>query len=447
MPDLADGESTQVQGSGSSVYTIRNIGGVYSCSCPAWRNQSNAIETRTCKHIRKLRGDAAEEARTGGAIPVPARAKKSDDEDETPAKESPLLLAEAWDGAVDVTGWWMSEKLDGVRAFWDGKQFISRLGNVFAAPEWFTAGLPSVALDGELWLERRQFQRTVSVVRRKDQSEHWRQIRYLVFDAPLVDEPFEARMDQLRELIAEHRPEFAATHEHARCRGISHLKEELERIQTLGGEGLMLREPASRYVAGRSSTLLKVKTFHDAEAHVIGHQKGAGRHKGRLGALLVRLADGTEFSVGTGFSDAERESPPPVGSTITFRYQELSDGGVPRFPSYVGVRRDEPVKAERRTRVKADDEAPMTSVTVDVPAPRASSELSESTKRYFTFRDEKSDKFWEITTDQLAVTVRFGRAGTQGHSQTKSFADQSAAKKHADSLVSEKVKKGYVEST
>jgi DNA ligase len=100
----------------------------------------------------------------------------------------------------------------------------------------------------------------------------------------------------------------------------------------------MLRRPGSRYESGRSSTLLKVKSFHDAEARVLEHQGGAGQHKRRLGAALVELDDGTRFAVGTGFSDAEREHPPAIGSVITFRYQELSDGGVPRFPSFVGVR-------------------------------------------------------------------------------------------------------------
>src|SRR4029077_19905074 len=128
-----------------------------------------------------------------------------------------------------------------------------------------------------------------------------------------------------------------------RCKGIPHLREELARVEALGGEGLMLRQPGSKYVIGRSSTLLKVKSFFDAEAEVIGHQGGAGRHKGRLGALHVRLPDGTELYVGTGFSDAQRENPPPVGSTITVRYQELSDGGVPRFHSYAGLRQDEPI--------------------------------------------------------------------------------------------------------
>ncbi|MCI0377189.1 MAG: DNA ligase [Gemmataceae bacterium] len=331
MPDLNDGETTEMQGSGSKPYVLKNTGGVYSCTCPAWRNQSIAIERRTCKHLRKLRGDAAEEARTGGALPERVKAKNKE------GSEPLLLLAEAWDFVTDPVGWWLSEKLDGVRAYWDGKQFLSRQGNVFHAPDWFVKGLPSQPLDGELWLGRKSFQRAVSIVRRQDKSEHWKEIRYIVFDAPSLEKGFEARIEFVKECIGKGTA-YAAPHEQALCKGIDHLKEELARLEALGGEGVMLRKPGSKYESGRSATLLKVKSFHDAEARVLKHLEGAGKHKGRLGALMVELPDGTTFSVGTGFSDKERENPPPVGATITFRYQELSEAGVPRFPSYVGVR-------------------------------------------------------------------------------------------------------------
>ena len=173
MPDLNDGESIEMQGSGSKPYVLKNVGGVYSCTCPAWRNQSLAIERRTCKHLRKLRGDAAEEARIGGAVPAGPVSRRSGAAGE--AKEGPpLLLAESWDRLTDLSGWWMSEKLDGVRAYWDGKQFLSRLGNLYHAPDWFVEGLPDVPLDGELWMERKMFQRTVSIVRRQDKTDLWR---------------------------------------------------------------------------------------------------------------------------------------------------------------------------------------------------------------------------------------------------------------------------------
>jgi DNA ligase-1 len=214
---------------------------------------------------------------------------------------------------------------------------LSRQGNIFHAPDWFKAGLPSVPLDGELWLARKAFQRTVSIVRRQDHSDHWREIRYLVFDMPAVSAAFEERLAELRDCLATHGPQFAALHPQELCHSVDHLRGELARVTALGGEGLMLRQPGSRYETGRSPTLLKVKTFQDAEARVVEHLPGTGRHKGRLGALAVELPDGTNFSIGTGFSDAERESPPPVGSTVTFRYQELSDRGVPRFPSFVRI--------------------------------------------------------------------------------------------------------------
>lgn len=345
MPDLQDGESVEMQGSGKNPYILKNVGGVYSCSCPAWRNQSLPIERRSCKHLRKLRGNAEEEARIG-APPTAAPPTSTAENKAGP----PVLLAETWDSITNLKGWWMSEKLDGVRAYWDGKQFLSRLGNIYHAPDWFVAGLPDVPLDGELWLERKKFQRTVSIARRQDRSEHWKELRFLVFDAPAHDAEFEARMEFLDDLLKKHSSTYTLLHTHEVCRDLDHLRAELTRVEALGGEGLMLRQPGSRYVAGRSQTLLKVKSFRDAEARVVGHEPGKGRHKGRLGALLAEMDDGTRFSVGTGLSDAERNNPPPIGSLITFRYQELSDAGVPRFPSYLGIRLDEPTPKKTKKR-------------------------------------------------------------------------------------------------
>ncbi len=428
MPDLKDGETTLMQGSGSKPYELKNVGGVYSCSCPAWRNQSAPIERRTCKHLRKLRGDTAEEARLGQPI-APALRKAGGGEDK---EGPPVLLAERWDSETDLSGWWMSEKLDGVRAYWDGQQFLSRLGNIYHAPDWFLEGLPDVPLDGELWLGRRGFQRTVSIARRQDRSDHWRELRYVVFDAPAHGAHFEARMEFFQELIAKGKPPFAVAHPHEVCRGLDHLRAELARVEALGGEGLMMRQPRSKYEVGRSLTLLKVKSFMDAEARVLEHQPGAGRHKGRLGALFVEMADGTRFAVGTGFSDAERESPPPVGSVITFRYQELSEGGVPRFPSYVGVRHD--VKFPDRPAAAAKK------AVIKVSAP-----LAAQLTRRFEYGKGKAAKFWEVTRDGSAVTLRFGTAGTPGESKTQTYPDEEAAAEAMADLIADKLDDGFVE--
>jgi DNA ligase-1 len=438
MPDLKDGETVEMQGSGSKPYLLKNTGGVYSCSCPAWRNQSIAIEKRTCKHLRKLRGDAAEEARTGGALPQrPVKASGTEDVGSEEASGPPLLLAESWDNAADLSDWWMSEKLDGVRAYWDGKQFLSRQGNIYHAPDWFIEGLPAVPLDGELWIDRKKFQRTVSIVRRQDKSDLWNEVRFLVFDAPAATGGFEERLAFLKDALAKGAAKFARQHPHERCKSLDALRAELTRIETLGGEGLMLRQPESKYVAGRSATLLKVKTFHDAEAVIVGHQAGAGRHKGRMGALLVRLPDGTDFAIGTGFSDRERENPPAVGAAVTFRYQELSDAGVPRFPSWVGVRHDVAVTGAKP--VPARKPLASTSVTF------LSSAEPATKPRYFEFVEGNSSKFWEVSQAGNTMTTRWGRIGSAGQSKAKTFADEQAAAKAIIDLIEEKTGEGYIE--
>ncbi|MCA9571427.1 MAG: DNA ligase [Myxococcales bacterium] len=327
---MEDGEELVIRSPSGRSYALKNAGGVLSCSCPAWLHQSVPVERRTCKHLRAFRGEAAEEARVGS---LPPRAVST----ATAKPGAPqVLLAHSFDDR-DPTGWWMSEKLDGVRAWWDGETFLSRQGNRYLAPDWFVAALPAHPLDGELFGGRGRFQETVGIARRADRSAHWRQLAFVVFDVPEHGGAFEDRLAHARSIeLGEH----ARVLEHVRCDGEHHLKAELARVEAMGGEGVMLRAPGSRYVPGRSEVLLKVKSFYDAEATVVGHLPGTGKHTGRLGALQVELPDGTRFKVGTGFTDAEREDPPAVGTVVTFRYQELTRAGVPRFPSFLRVRSD-----------------------------------------------------------------------------------------------------------
>lgn len=458
MTDLADGESVEVKGSGSAVYTLRNVGGAYSCTCPAWLHQSSPAERRTCKHLRRLRGDEAEIARLGTAelSGKPARASTSKS-GETEVEGPPLLLAHKWETDVDLTGWWMSEKLDGVRAYWDGSQLLSRLGNRFVAPDWFVEGLPRTPLDGELWGGRKLFQRTVGIVKRQDAGKGWKTLSFVVFDAPAHGGVFEERLEHLEESVARIGSDHVRFLAHEVCRGLDHVKEELARVESLGGEGLMLRRPGSKYEVGRSHTLLKVKSFHDAEARVVGHAAGAGRHEGRVGALVLELPDGTRFNVGTGLSDKERESPPELGAVVTFRYQELSNAGVPRFPTYVGVRID-----ARLPEVKgaADDAraAPNAKPHPNMEpkhqpemepkpkvAPTPSGDVAAGVARRFELVDGSSSKFWEITLADTSFTARYGRIGSSGQSTTKHFDTKEKAIAAHDKLVVEKIRKGYVE--
>lgn len=438
MPDLADGESTTMKGSGASPYTLKNSGGVYSCTCPAWRNQSLPPDRRTCKHLRKLRGDAAEQARLQSEVALKPMKPEGAEE----VEKLPVLLAHVWTDEYDPAGWWMSEKLDGVRAYWDGKQFLSRNNNIFYAPKWFTEGFPTHPLDGELWIARKAFDRTSGLVRQQSMSDEWKHMKYLIFDAPEAGGAFEERLQVVAAGVKRWASPYALAHEHVVCKGLDHMLAELDRVNKLGGEGLMLRKPGSAYERTRSTSLLKVKTFLDAEATVIGYEAGAGRHKGRVGALVARFGNGKEFKIGTGLKDRERESPPPVGSVVNVKYQELTKDGIPRFPVFVGLRPDARPSAAPPTRQK--DPAPVPK-SVPISVPTGGATMAATTKRYFECVEDGASKFWEVWMDGNTVTTNWGKIGTAGQTKPKEFADDAKAKKEYDKLVAEKTGKGYVE--
>jgi len=337
MP-LTIGETKLVQGSAREPYKVKNCDGtIFSCTCPGWRNSPGSVDQKTCKHTKpeKLAYMTAIGAPIPAVTAVPVAkpaTKKSVSKASIESSEAPVLLAQAWESNIDPDGWWMSIKMDGIRAFFNGKDFISRLGNKFEVPDWFKSGLPDVPLDGELWIGRKSFQETVSIVKRKDQSGDWSKIKFMVFDAPTLNKPFEQRLQDLQNLISN--ANYAQYVEHTKCTGRDHLQQELQKVTLLGDEGLMLRKPNSMYEVGRSSTLLKVKIFHDEEALVIGHSPGKGKHKGKLGALICSLND-IQFNVGSGFTDEQRLNPPPIGSKIVFAYQEKTKDNVPRFPVFL----------------------------------------------------------------------------------------------------------------
>jgi DNA ligase 1 len=261
----------------------------------------------------------------------------------TPAtdKQTPhLLLANVWNPSIDPTGWWMSEKYDGLRGYWDGRKLWSRQGNIIHAPDYFLAELPrDIALDGELWIGHGKFEETISIVRSETPDDRWKRVHFMVFDAPQAKGTFEQRMQLLRATFPQDN-RFVRVVVQECCQGVAQLLAERDRVVRLGGEGLMLRQPESVYEAGRSPTLLKVKPYDDAEATVIAYEPGKGKFAGKLGAVRVRTDDGREFSIGSGFTDAQRESPPPVGTVITYRFRGLTAKGLPRFPSYLRVRQD-----------------------------------------------------------------------------------------------------------
>lgn len=254
-----------------------------------------------------------------------------------------FVLAERYDGGLDLSRYMVSEKLDGVRAQWDGRQLVSRNGNVFAAPDWFVADFPAMRLDGELWAGRGTFERLSGIVRRAAPHEGWRDVRFMVFDAPDVPGDFGARLARLQAAVAAADSPHLQLVAQERVPTEARLHQRLDAIAAAGGEGLMLRRMDAPYRAGRSDDLVKLKPYMDAEARVVAHNlSDSGKYAGLMGSITVENAEGLRFRIGTGFSDRQRRNPPPIGATITYKYHGHTNTGLPRFPSYLRLRNDQP---------------------------------------------------------------------------------------------------------
>jgi DNA ligase-1 len=258
---------------------------------------------------------------------------------DTLAATSPgVLLARNAPRGLNPAGYLVSEKLDGVRALWDGSTLRFRSGRAIAAPAWFISKLPSTALDGELWLGRGQFDALSGTVRRSQPADaEWQQVKYMVFELPKADGSFSQRTAQLQALVksASFAPLQAV--EQFELANPAALQARLKSVTASGGEGLMLHLASAPVASGRSDVLLKLKPVQDAEAVVVGHIAGKGKFEGMLGALDVKTPGGQRFKQGTGMSDAQRQSPPAIGSTVTYTYRDLTPSGKPRFASFLRV--------------------------------------------------------------------------------------------------------------
>ena len=252
-----------------------------------------------------------------------------------------LLLAQNYHSGVDVTHYLISEKYDGVRAFWDGKQLITRQGNVISAPTWFTKNLPKMQLDGELWLSRGQFDALSGTVRKDIPADaDWQKITYQIFELPNAAATFEARAKRIVEVVKSANLKHLKAVAQFRLADEKSLKIKLNQVVKNGGEGLMLHLASAEYVTGRSDVLLKLKPLYDAEATVIAHTSGRGKYKGKLGALVVETPEGIRFKLGTGFTDSQRENPPKIGSLVTYTYKDKTKNGKPKFARFLRQRQE-----------------------------------------------------------------------------------------------------------
>lgn len=250
-----------------------------------------------------------------------------------------LMLLEQYKNQ-EVTGWVMSEKLDGVRGFWTGSQLLSRQGYPLNPPDYFVKNFPPFALDGELFSERGEFN-TISATVRSANPKGWYKLKLQVFDVPNAKGDLFERLGQLKRYLAENPTPYIEIIPQIPIQDKSHLQQFFKEIQQLGGEGVVIRNPNSPYIHGRSAQILKLKAVFDEECTVIAHHKGKGKYADKLGAITCENQRG-RFRIGSGFNEKERTSPPPIGSLITYKYRGLTELGKPRFATFWRVRNDTP---------------------------------------------------------------------------------------------------------
>jgi DNA ligase 1 len=262
------------------------------------------------------------------------------------SREAPkLLLANVLHENIDVTKYLVSEKYDGVRALWDGKSLRFRSGKTIAAPQWFIEKLPNDSIDGELWIGRGKFDEVSGIVRKDiPVDEEWRRVNYMIFELPQSAEntglTFAERVKGIESIVDRTKFSQLKPVRQFAVKDRAALKRELDLVVKARGEGLMLHLADATYVTGRSDVLLKLKPLLDTEAIVVAHVPGKGKYAGKMGALLVETRNGIRFKLGTGFSDAVRGNPPPIGSQVTYTHRDVTPTGKPRFASFLRVRDD-----------------------------------------------------------------------------------------------------------
>lgn len=250
-----------------------------------------------------------------------------------------LMLLQSYKNQV-VTGWAISEKYDGVRGYWTGKDLLTRAGNKINAPAWFTNQLPAFALDGELWTKRQDFENIVSIVRQVTPDDRWREIKFMVFDVPKAEGNLFERLAVLENYLLIHKVNHLQVIKQFYKPKNKTLEDLLEDYVAQGAEGLVIRDPLPPYLQGRTSIALKLKPKYDAECRVIEHHLGKGKYSAVMGSLSCLTQEGLIIKLGSGFSDKERQSPPEIGSWVTYQYYGLTKKGLPRHAVFLRERLD-----------------------------------------------------------------------------------------------------------
>ncbi len=241
-------------------------------------------------------------------------------------------------GYENIKNWVMSEKLDGIRAIWNGKQFLTRNGKKIYAPKWFIKDFPPFKLDGELWTKRTDFENIQNIVMDKTPSKDWKQITYNIFEVPNQEGDFLKRLNKLKQWLEKNPNKYIKIIPQIPIKNRGHLYEFLDSLLKKGAEGLIIRDPKKDFHTGRSSHILKVKKAKDMEGEVIGIN--ISKKTKLLKSLKLKLGNGTTFNLGSGFTKVQREKPPKIGTIVTFKYFGFTKKGIPKFASFLHERKD-----------------------------------------------------------------------------------------------------------
>jgi len=259
--------------------------------------------------------------------------------DSAPQPKPRIQQATSYKPVTDISQYWVSEKLDGMRGYWNGSHLLTRQGKLIHSPKWFTKNWPINPMDGELWIKRGYFQQTLSCIRKKHIDEHcWRSVRFMLFDLPKHSGTFTQRIASMKKLTRKVNSPYLSMIKQFKISTVEQLHKNLNEVTKNNGEGLMLHYSKARYHLGRTANIMKLKKHDDAEAIVIAHIEGKGKYIGLLGAIQVKTAEGVIFKIGSGFSDKERQKPPAIGSLITFKYNGKTQAAIPRFARFLRVR-------------------------------------------------------------------------------------------------------------
>jgi DNA ligase-1 len=250
------------------------------------------------------------------------------------ANPTPKLLLLKTYKDQNTTNWVMSEKLDGIRAYWDGNQLLTRNGKKIYAPKWFIKDYPNFEIDGELWTKRGDFENISSIVRDKIPSRNWSQIKHYIFEVPNAKGGLFQRLEKAKT----YQNTYIKILPQIIILNIEHQKNYLKEVESKNGEGIVVRDPNVLYTNKRTSKALKVKNFKDTECTIIGYTNGKGKYNGKIGAIICQLSNQITFKIGSGMDDDFRNDPPKKGTIITFKYQNITKYGKPRFPVYLRIR-------------------------------------------------------------------------------------------------------------